>query len=81
MKNIDDTRNYFVEDIDQNELMSEKHKKYCMTLNYIEHFLILGSRVTGCIIFAFGSLLAIYRNYKIGNGIKNLYNNCRNYTV
>ena len=71
MKNIDDTRNYFVEDIDQNELMSKKHKKSCMTLNYIEHF-ILGSRVTGCIIFAVGSLLAIYRNYKICNGIKNL---------
>ena len=51
--------------------MSKKHKKSCMTLNYTEHF-ILGSRVTGCIIFAFGSLLAIYRNYKICNGIKNL---------
>ena len=25
----------------KNELMSKKHKKVCVTLNYIEHFLIL----------------------------------------
>ena len=55
LKNIDETRNYFVEEIKQNELMCNKHKKVCATLNYIEHFLILGSAVTGCIsISAFG---------------------------
>ena len=55
LKNIDETRNYFVEGIKQNELMCNKHKKVCATLNYIEHFLILGSAVTGCIsISAFG---------------------------
>ena len=55
LKNIDETRNYFVEEIKQNELMCNKHKKVCATLNYIEHFLILGSVVTGCIsISAFG---------------------------
>ena len=29
--------------------MSKKHKKVYATLNYIEHFLILGSTITGCI--------------------------------
>ena len=60
LKNINERRNYFVEDIDQNELMTKKHKKVCTTLNYIEHFLILASVVTGCIsISAFASLLGI----------------------
>ena len=34
MKNVEQTRNYFIKEIDQNELMSNKHKKVCMTLNY-----------------------------------------------
>ena len=38
-KNIDETRNYFFEEIKQNELMSKKYKKLCKSLNYIEHFL------------------------------------------
>ena len=60
MKNIDETRNYLIEEINRNELMSKKHKKVCTTLNYIEHFLILASTITGCIsISAFVSLLGI----------------------
>ena len=40
--------------------MNRKHKKVCTTLNYIEHFLILASTITGCIsISAFASLLYI----------------------
>ena len=40
--------------------MSKKHKKVRTTLNYIEHFLILASIVTGCIsISAFTSLIGI----------------------
>ena len=35
-------------------------KKICTTLNYIEHFLILGSTITGCgSIFSFASLVDI----------------------
>ena len=49
LKSIDETRNYFLEEIKQNELMSKKHKKVCKTLNYIEHFLILASTITECI--------------------------------
>ena len=60
LKSINETRNYFLEEIEQNELMSRKHKKVCTTLNYIEHFLILASTITGCIsISAFASLIGI----------------------
>ena len=58
LKTVDETRNYLLEEIEQNELMSRKHKKMCTNLNYIEHFLILASRITGCIsISAFVSML------------------------
>ena len=60
LKNIHETRNYLIKEIDQNELMSNKAKMVCTTLNYIEHFLILVSVVTGCVsISAFASLLVI----------------------
>ena len=60
LKNIDETRNYLIEEINRNELMSKKHKKVCTTLNYIEHFLILASTITGCVsISAFSSLVGI----------------------
>ena len=49
LKNIDETRNYFIEDIKQNELLFKKHKKVCTALNYIEHFLILSSTISECI--------------------------------
>ena len=57
-QNIDETRNYSTEETNRNELMSKKYKKVCTTLNYIEHFLILGFTITGCLsISAFASLL------------------------
>ena len=60
LKNKNETRNYFIGEINQNELMSKKHKKVGTTLNYIEHFLILASAITGCIsISAFVSLVGI----------------------
>ena len=64
LSNIDEKRNYFLEEIQQNELMSKKHKKVCTTLNYIEHFLILASTITRCIsaiftISAFSFLIGI----------------------
>ena len=40
--------------------MSRKHKKFCTTLNYIEHFLVLVSTITGYIsTSAFASLICI----------------------
>ena len=60
LRNINETRNYFLEKIKQNELMSKNHEKVCKTLNYVEHFLILASAITGCILnSAFASLLGI----------------------
>ena len=60
LKNIDETRNYLIEEINRNELISKKHKKVCTTLKYIEHFLILASTITGCVfIYAFASLVGI----------------------
>ena len=40
-----------MEEINRHELMSKEHKKVCTTLNYIKHFLILGSTITGCVSF------------------------------
>ena len=60
LKNIEKIRNYFTEEIRQNELICKKHKKVRMTINYIEHFLTLASAATGCIrISVFASLFVI----------------------
>ena len=60
LKNIGETRNYLIEGINRNESVSKKHKKVCTTLNYIEHFLISVSTITGCdSISAFSSLVGI----------------------
>ena len=60
LKSIDQTRNCFIEEINQNELMSKKHKKVCRVLNYSEHLLVLISTVSeGVYISAFASLIGI----------------------
>ena len=38
LKDIDKARNFFLEEIKQNELMSKKHKNVCTTLSFVEHF-------------------------------------------
>ena len=52
LKNIDETRNYLIEEISQNKLMSEKHKKVFKVSNYTEHLLILISAVSGCVFIS-----------------------------
>ena len=65
LKNIDETRNYFLEEKKQYELMSRRHKKVCTTLNYFEHFLVLTSTITGCLSSsALASLIAIITGIK-----------------
>ena len=60
LKNIDETRNYLIEEINQNELVSKSHKKVYIVLNYIGHLLILISTVNECVsISAFASLVGI----------------------
>ena len=49
LKNIDETGNYLIEKINENELMSKKHEKVYVVLNYIEDLLILISTVSGCV--------------------------------
>ena len=57
---MDKMRNYFIHEIKQNELRSNKCKMVCKILNYIDHLLIWASTVTGCIsISAFASLVGI----------------------
>ena len=43
---MEETKNYFVKDIYQNQLLSNKQKKFYTTLNSIWHILILASVVT-----------------------------------
>ena len=60
LKKMDETRNYLIEEINRNELLSKKHTKVCRALNYIEHLLILISTNTRCVsISDFASLVRI----------------------
>ena len=60
LQKIKEISNYFIKEIDQNELLSNKNKKICATLNYIEHFLTLVFEVTICIsISSFASLIDV----------------------
>ena len=60
LRNIDGTRNYFLEEIEQNKLMRTKHKKVCAALNYIEHFLMwVPTTTVWTSIFYFASLIGI----------------------
>ena len=60
LKQIDKARDYFIEEIKQNESTSKKHKKVCDILNYIEHSLILAFTLIGWVsISALASLIGI----------------------
>ena len=56
-KSIDETRNFILDDIKHNDLLSEKYRKTCKYLSYVEYLLILVSTDTDCVsISAFASL-------------------------
>ena len=59
LKKIDETKDYFSEEIKHNELISKKHKTVCTTLYYIEHLLTLVSSVTGRVLITPGITAAI----------------------
>ena len=60
MEKIAEIRNYLFKEMNQNELISKKHKKVCRVLNYIDHLLIATSIITGCVsISAIASLVGI----------------------
>ena len=64
LKNIDVKINDFLKETEQNELISKTHKKARPTLNFIEHFLILVSAITGSILI---SVFAAFSGIFIGN--------------
>ena len=59
-KNIDKTRNYFLEEMEQNEFIGEKHKTFCATLNYILNYWMY---FNFCFCY---SAQYFYRNFKLG---------------
>ena len=60
LRKMDEIINYLLDEIKHNDLMSEKYKKTCKCLYFLEHLLILFSTVTGFVsIYAFASLVAI----------------------
>ena len=78
-KEIDKTRNYFIEK-EQDELISKKHNKVCKILNYTEHLLILASILTSCVFQFRSCFFSCYSSSysKFRNSNKNFHNNCRN---
>ena len=66
LKNINEIRIYFIEEINQNEWMRKNHKRVGRVLNYIENLLILISIVTGFVsISAFDSVVGILEGIMI----------------
>ena len=41
LRKIDETRNYLLDEIKHNDLMTEKYKKTCKYLSSVEHLLML----------------------------------------
>ena len=73
LQKIDETRNFLLEVIKQNDLMSKKHKNVFRALNYFEYILIFVSATSGCVsISAFASLVGS------SISIKNLCTNSTN---
>ena len=70
LKKIDETRNYLLEKIKQNDLMSQKHKKASGALNCFELFLVFVSAISRCVwISAFASLVGVpigIASYSVG---------------
>ena len=60
LNKIDETKNYLLEKIKHNDLISEKYKKTCKNFNYLERLLILASTITSCLsISTFASLVCV----------------------
>ena len=60
LKKVCETKNYLLDEIKHNDLMSKKHKKMCKALISVENILILISAFNDCVpLFAFASLVDI----------------------
>ena len=80
LKKVAEIKNYLFIVINQNELISKKHKKVCRVSNYIDHLFIVNSIITGCVsISAFFSLVGIpIETTSCEIGLKTCAINCRN---
>ena len=60
LRKIDETRNYLLDEMKYNGLLSEKYKKTFKYLNYVQHLLIIILIVTGRVSdSAFASLVCV----------------------
>ena len=60
LQKIDETKNYLLEEVKHNEILSKKQKKTRRYLNYTKNLLILVSTVPGCVsVFTFASLVGV----------------------
>ena len=81
LNEIDEVRNYLLENIKNNDVMSEKnkHKKLCKAVNYVKHFFTFISVFSDC--FKFSIYFINYsscRQFKFYSRNKVLCNHCRN---
>ena len=74
LKNIDETRNYFLDRIKQKNWWVQS------TIRFLQIYIILStSKIIGCIfISAFASLIGNPMSYEFCNRIRNLCNNSKN---
>ena len=66
LKQIDETRNFPLEEIKHNDLMNEKHKNVCRALNYFEHFLVFACAVSLCALLLSVGVLARTESSAVG---------------
>ena len=60
LKNINETRNYYIEEISLNEMMSKRHEIVCRVFNCVKNLLISVSTETGYVsISDFASLIGV----------------------
>ena len=60
LRKIDETKNYVLDEMKHNNLLSEKYKETCNYLNYVEHLLTLVLTITVRVsISAFTSLVFV----------------------
>ena len=57
LNKTDEIKNYLIEETNQNELMSKKHKNVYSVLNYIDHLLMVTFKLLDAFLFL---LLLLY---------------------
>ena len=67
LKNMHETRNYFVKEINQNDIMSKRYKNFRTNLNYIAYTVF--TTLLGISIGITSSIMGL-KTYAINAGIK-----------